>query len=155
MNISVKLENFQLQTMKNIMDDQARHTRILAQRDQELKNMIADFEREEKNRSYVLDNIKKSLERSLEERRRHLDNGRINSYSVSQRDQTCEATNQNHVELMTVDEYAPNASATPGRQATGSKKRGRGGGAGPRGGGGARGRSNRGRRGGGRAAHAS
>lgn len=152
------MENFQLQTMKNITDDHLRHTRILAQRDQELKTMIADYEREEKNRPNVLENMKRALERNLDERRRHLDCGRVNSYSVNERDNNITGNNMdsNNVELMTVDEYVPNAhaNAISAGQATGSKRRGRGGASGARGGGGARGRSNRGRRGGGRGAHA-
>lgn len=134
--------------MKNIIEDQQRHKRILEQREHELASIKAEFEREESNRANVIVALEKSLEKQIQDRRRQAETGHrpIASRAAGPSSSiTDELFNPDHVELMTVDEYEPFGSSGPDQPAP--RKRTRGGGTGGRGG--ARGRgSTRGRRGG-------
>lgn len=116
--------------MKSITEDHHRHQRIYEQRLQELASLKSEYEREESGRHAFLASVQRDMERQVQRRQEATMRGDISSVLDDNR-LTDQVRNSNHIELDTVDEYAPyGATSSMRRRAattnTRGGKRGRG-----------------------------
>lgn len=144
-----------MQQMKSISEDQRRHKTILDTRKKEIAHLEAEIENEEKNRAAILKDIEEKLDIELRRRR----SGARGETSLGNSTTSMEGAreggdggvggsvndelfNHNHIELTSVDEYAPYGPTSTSDVAPGSTRSrggGRGGGRSGRGGGRGRG----------------
>lgn len=135
--------------MKSITDDVKRHQEILETRKREIEKIKIEVEKEISGREAYLIQYEKDLERQLQARKQNQHGAFADLLSsTSGGGVTDELHNQNHVELQSIDEYAPYGLASGSRVTNQSNVDSRLGAAAR--GGGTAGRTNRGRRGTGR-----
>lgn len=146
-----QIEKFQVAQLKSIAEDYNRHKDILAKRKDEVIALRKEVEREESDREAHLANYEKRLEKQLRERQQLARGGSLNvatSNGLAPNNHLLdELNNPNHIELTSIDEYAPYGLAPHSRIDPSVAASSRGGARGARGG--------RGRRRGGGAAGSS
>lgn len=122
-----KLEKFQMHQLKFIAEDYKRHQDILEQRKKEIIGLKRETENEEKNREAYLASVEKDLERRLQDRQQGTS---LLARSLASIDVCDEVNNPNHIELTSIDEYAPYGTAPHSRVSANSRRgrssRGRG-----------------------------
>lgn len=129
--------------IRSISEDYNRHQEIWDQRKKEIQTLKREIEREEKERGTYLADVEKKLEQQLQERQKALRSdglpfGMISSGTNRAGGIADELNNPDHIELTSVDEYAPYGAAPHSRMpASGNRSgtRNRGRAAGGRGGG--------------------
>lgn len=121
-----------MQQLKSIADDYRRHQEILEQRKKEIVSLKKETENEEKNREAFLADVEKQLEKQLQNRQQMRQTGSYPLVSSNSIDD--ELRNPDHIELTSIDEYAPYGTAPHSRVrgAGGGGSRGRGGAGGGR-----------------------
>lgn len=129
-----QVEKFQVAQLKSIAEDYNRHKDILAKRKDEIVALRKEVEREESGRDAYLKGFEKKLEKHLWDRQLLLRGGGGPSVNISNDNPLLdELNNPDHLELTSVDEYAPYGLAPHSRlngpgpsKSTGSRGRGRG-----------------------------
>lgn len=100
-----------MQQLKSISEDYRRHQEILEQRKREISTLKKEIENEENNRESYLASYEKDCERTLQARKQLKELGSLAaSTSVAN-----EVRDPNHLELESVDEYAPYGPAPHSR----------------------------------------
>lgn len=118
--------------IRSISEDYNRHQQIWEQRKKEIQALKREIEREEKGRGAYLADFEKKQEQHLQERQKTLRGGglpfdMISGGTSSGGGVTDELNNPDHIELTSVDEYAPYGAAPHSRiPASGSRSSGRG-----------------------------
>lgn len=137
LHMRAKLERFQMGQIKSIADDYKRHQEILEQRKKEIQSLNKEIEQEQKGREAYLIDVEKKLEKQVQDRQNQIRGGSL-PFQISNRGETGGLTddlnNPNHVELTSVDEYAPYGAAPHSRMnanarssgSRGGRARGRG-----------------------------
>lgn len=104
--------------IKSIADDYSRNQEILEQRKKEIQSLNKEIETEEKDREAYLADVEKKLEKQMQDRQRAVRGGSL-PFVSSSRNSTSNLTddlnNPNHIELTSVDEYAPYGAAPHSR----------------------------------------
>ena len=119
--------------IKSIADDYNRHQEILEQRKKEIQSLNKEIEQEQKGRAAYLADVERKLEKHLQDRQNAIRGGSLPFHTNirnESRGLTDDLNNPNHIELTTVDEYAPYGTAPHSRidsnaRSSGSRGRGR------------------------------
>lgn len=98
-----------MQQLKSIAEDYQRHQNILEQRKKEIIAIKKETENEENNRPTYLANVEKNLEKQLQDRKQMGQS--LSSFNTV----TDEVHDSNHLELASIDEYAPYGAASHSR----------------------------------------
>lgn len=106
-----QIEKFQVAQLKSIAEDYNRHKDILAKRKEEVNTLRNEYEREEKGREAHLANYERRLENQLRERQQTVRGGSLDvstsNGSTTNNHLLDELNNPDHIELISIDEYAP------------------------------------------------
>lgn len=130
------VERYQMGQLRSIAEDYSRHQDILEQRKKEIQALKRQIEKEEKERDAYLADVEKKLEKQLQDRQKLIRDGSLpfQLKSGGADDLTEEFVNPDHIELTSVDEYAPYGVAphsripqptAPGSGRVGGRGRGR------------------------------
>lgn len=121
-----------MQQLKSIAEDYRRHQEILEQRKKEIISLKRETENEENNRESYLADVEKNLDRQLQSRQQlHSSTNTSMNCRGDESGVTDELHNPNHLELTSIDEYAPYGAAPHSRLGgAGNSSSRRGGGAG-------------------------
>lgn len=135
-----EVERFQMNQLRSISEDHARHQDILEQRKKEIISLKKEIEREEQGREAYLFDVERKMQEKIAERQKSIGNGNLPfGPMTSGTSLNDELHNPDHLELTSVDEYAPYGEAPHSRVSARGGGRARGG----RGGRARRGRSGR------------
>lgn len=122
------IERFQMGQIRSISEDYSRHQEILEQRKKEIQSLKREIEREERDRAAYLMDVEKKLDKQLQDRQKALRSGSLPFGLPSSVND--EQHNPDHLELTSVDEYAPYGTAPhsrlPATRAAANRGRGRG-----------------------------
>lgn len=126
-----EIDKLQMAQMRFIAEDYDRHQQILELRKRDIQSLKREIEREEKDRAAYLADVEKKLDKQIQDRQKALRGGGLpftSSLGNTDGDFTDELNNPDHIELTSVDEYAPYGAAPHSRiRGTGRTSSGRGG----------------------------
>ena len=111
--------------LRHIAEDYSRHQDILEQRKKEIQDLKKEIDLEEKNRNSYLADVEKKLEKQLQDRKKALRSGSLPFPTSTVDTLTDELFNPNHLELTSVDEYAPYGAAPNSRVGASGRNTGR------------------------------
>ena len=123
------IDKYQMAQLRSIADDYDRNQNILGLRKNEIQSLKKEIEREERDREGYLADVEKKLEKKLQDRLKASRGGGLPFMTTlrnSDHGLTDELNNPAHIELASVDEYAPYGTAPHSRIRGGGRGSGRG-----------------------------